>query len=103
MTLSTLKSNGFNCFDWSAAAAHLDSRGCAVLPSLLDPAACREMATLYSDDKRFRSRVVMSRHGFGRGEYKYFSYPLPPLIQGLRTAAYPHLVTIANEWHERMR
>lgn len=100
--LSTLKNHGFNCLDWSAAAAQLDSRGCAVLPSLLDPAACREMATLYSDDKRFRSRVVMSRHGFGRGEYKYFTYPLPPLVAELRTALYEPLAPIANEWSRRL-
>jgi hypothetical protein len=88
--------------DWPAAAGQLDSRGCVVLPSLLSSAACRELATLYSDERCFRSRVVMSRHGFGRGEYKYFTYPLPPLIAELRTRLYPHLAPIANEWSQRL-
>ncbi|HEY7889271.1 MAG TPA: 2OG-Fe(II) oxygenase [Steroidobacteraceae bacterium] len=82
--------------------AQLDSAGCAVLPSLLTPGACRELAELYLDDSRFRSRVVMSRHGFGRGEYKYFAYPLPPLVAELRTALYPHLAPVANEWSRRL-
>ncbi len=102
MMHSALKFHGFNCLDWSTITAQLDSRGCAVLPSLLDPVACREMATLYSDDNRFRSRVVMSRHGFGRGEYKYFAYPLPPLVAELRTALYGPLAPIANEWSRRL-
>lgn len=88
--------------DWSALSARLDARGCAVLPGLLAPAACQELADLYGDEARFRSRVVMSRHGFGRGEYKYFSYPLPPLIARLRTALYPHLAPVANEWSRRL-
>jgi uncharacterized protein len=91
-----------SAMDWSALSAQLDARGCAVLPGLLTPAACQELADLYPDDGRFRSRVVMSRHGFGRGEYKYFSYPLPPLITELRTALYPHLVPVANEWGRRL-
>ena len=88
--------------DWPAIAAQLDSRGCAVLPSLLTPAACRELAELYADDSRFRSRVVMSRHGFGRGEYKYFAYPLPQVVAGLRIALYPHLAPVANAWSRRL-
>jgi hypothetical protein len=72
------------------------------LPSLLAPPACRELAQLYPDDSRFRSRVVMGRHGFGRGEYKYFAYPLPPLIAELRTALYPHLAPVANTWSRRL-
>ncbi len=88
--------------DWPATAAQLDSRGCAVLPGLLDPAACRELAALYGDDSRFRSRVVMARHGFGQGEYQYFSYPLPPLVAELRTAIYPHLAPIASAWSRRL-
>ncbi|MDE2052561.1 MAG: 2OG-Fe(II) oxygenase, partial [Gammaproteobacteria bacterium] len=88
--------------DWSAVAAQLDSRGCALLPGLLSPASCRELAALYSDDSRFRSRVVMSRHGFGRGEYKYFAYPLPAPVAKLRTALYAPLAPIANEWSRRL-
>ncbi|MGH8295647.1 MAG: 2OG-Fe(II) oxygenase [Steroidobacteraceae bacterium] len=88
--------------DWPATAAQLDSRGCAVLPGLLDPAACRELAALYGDDSRFRSRVVMARHGFGQGEYQYFSYPLPPLVAELRAAIYPHLAPIASAWSRRL-
>lgn len=80
----------------------LDASGCAVLPSLLAPPACRELAGLYSADEPFRSRVIMGRHGFGRGEYKYFAYPLPPLIAELRGALYPHLAPIANEWSRRL-
>lgn len=91
-----------NSFNWSAIAAELDSRGCAVLPGLLDPAACRDLAALYGREDRFRSRVVMSRHGFGRGEYKYFAYPLPPLVADLRTALYAPLAPIANEWSRRL-
>lgn len=88
--------------DWTGIAADLDARGCAVLDALLTPAECRALAALYDDDSRFRSRVIMARHGFGRGEYKYFSYPLPDLIASLRTALYPRLAPIANRWNERM-
>jgi hypothetical protein len=88
--------------DWPALAAELDSRGCAVLPGLLAPPLCRELADLYPDESRFRSRVVMARHGFGRGEYKYFAYPLPPLVAELRSALYPRLAPIANTWSRRL-
>ena len=91
-----------DALDWDALSNALDAEGCARIEALLSPAECGELAGLYADEARFRSTVVMARHGFGRGEYKYFSYPLPPLIQALRTAAYPHLVPIANQWHERM-
>jgi uncharacterized protein len=88
--------------DWAAVASRLDARGCAVLPALLSATDCQALAGLYGDDSRFRSRVIMSRHGFGQGEYRYFSYPLPPLVAMLRTSLYPHLAPIANEWSRRL-
>src|ERR1700716_3297516 len=77
--------------DWTQASSDLDAQGCAVLKGLLSAAECRALAALYPDDGRFRSRVVMGRHGFGRGEYKYFSYPLPELIAELRPFLYAQL------------
>jgi hypothetical protein len=88
--------------DWSRIADELGDQGSVVLEKLLTPEECRATAALYPDDERFRSRVVMARHGFGKGEYKYFSYPLPDLIAGLRSAFYPRLAPIANRWNERM-
>ncbi|MEP6967025.1 MAG: 2OG-Fe(II) oxygenase [Pseudomonadota bacterium] len=88
--------------DWPAACADLDARGWALLPQLLAAVECDAIRGLYDDDGRFRSRVVMAKHGFGRGEYRYFAYPLPPLVEGLRTALYPRLAPIADRWHERM-
>ncbi len=88
--------------DWPSAASELDAQGCAVLKRLLTPAECGALAALYPDDSHFRSRIVMSRHGFGRGEYKYFCYPLPDLIAQLRPALYAQLVAIANRWNEAM-
>jgi len=88
--------------DWEELADALDTRGCARAEALLTAGECDAIADLYDVDSRFRSRVVMARHGFGRGEYRYFSYPLPPLVQRLRAALYPHLAPIANRWHERM-
>ena len=85
--------------DWTAVAADLDRHGCAVLANVLTIDECRALAGSYDDDTLFRSRVVMSRHGFGRGEYKYFAYPLPPAIAALRSALYPRLAAIANVWH----
>ncbi len=85
-----------------AMTSDLDTHGCGVLERLLDPGECRSLASLYSDDSLFRSRVVMSRHGFGRGEYKYFSYPLPDTIRHLRTRLYPRLAPIANRWNESL-
>ena len=80
----------------------LDRYGCAVLPALLTPSACRDLAALYPAEAGFRSRVVMGRHGFGQGEYRYFSYPLPGAVAALREALYPQLVEIANRWNETM-
>ncbi len=88
--------------DWTALAADLDAQGWAVLPGLLDRATCMAIAAGYDDDAQFRSRVVMARHGFGRGEYRYFAYPLPDPVFALRTALYPRLAPIANRWNERM-
>ncbi|MBV8890045.1 MAG: 2OG-Fe(II) oxygenase [Alphaproteobacteria bacterium] len=89
--------------DWPEIAAALDQRGYAVVPDLLDPATCRELSALYDEPAAFRSRVVMQRHGFGSGEYKYLRYPLPPVVAGLRQELYPHLAQIANRWHARLR
>jgi uncharacterized protein len=83
-------------------AQDLDARGNAMLEGLLSPDECRGLAALYPLDAMFRSRVIMARHGFGRGEYKYFNYPLPDIIAGLRTALYPPLAPIANRWNEAM-
>jgi hypothetical protein len=91
-----------DAIDWTQATSELDALGCAVLKQLLSPQECRELANLYPDDKNFRSRVVMGRHGFGRGEYKYFSYPLPDLIAALRPALYAKLRDVANRWNEAM-
>jgi hypothetical protein len=85
--------------DWEKVSAALDERGSAVVESLFSPAQCRSLAALYDEDALFRSRVVMARHGFGRGEYKYFDYPLPELVAAQRTALYPRLAEIANRWN----
>ncbi|MFY9957859.1 2OG-Fe(II) oxygenase [Bradyrhizobium sp.] len=91
-----------DAIDWAQATDDLDAQGCAVLKSLLTPDECRSLAALYGDDAHFRSRIVMGRHGFGRGEYKYFAYPLPDLIAQLRPALYVRLQDIANRWNEAM-
>jgi uncharacterized protein len=88
--------------DWSAISAHLDAYGWAVLPKLLTVTETAAIASLYDDDRAFRSHVVMARHGFGRGEYKYFTYPLPPNIDEVRRLLYPQLVPIANRWNAAM-
>ncbi|HEV8311912.1 MAG TPA: 2OG-Fe(II) oxygenase [Burkholderiaceae bacterium] len=80
----------------------LDAEGCAIVRALLSPSQCREIASLYADAERFRSRVVMARHGFGRGEYQYFAYPLPEPVAELRGALYPRLAEIANRWNAAM-
>ena len=91
-----------DALDWPAAGAALDAEGATVLPGLLTPSECEAAAALYDQPERFRSRVVMARHGFGRGEYQYFDYPLPPAIAALRAAFYPHLAPIANRWQAAM-
>jgi hypothetical protein len=88
--------------DWAGASTDLDAHGWAMVDSLLTPQECRAIAGLYDDAARFRSHVVMARHGFGRGEYKYFAYPLPEIVAELRTALYPRLAPIANRWHASM-
>jgi uncharacterized protein len=88
--------------DWRRIETELDAHGNAILPGILSPEECRNLAGMYSDDSLFRSRIVMGRHGFGRGEYKYFSYPLPDLIRELRTALYARLAPIANRWNLAM-
>lgn len=91
-----------DAIDWAQATGDLDAQGYTVLKGLLSPEQCRDLAGLYPDDKNFRSRVVMSRHGFGRGEYKYFSYPLPAVIAALRPVLYARLCGVANRWNEAM-
>ncbi|WP_373980249.1 2OG-Fe(II) oxygenase [Achromobacter sp. JD417] len=88
--------------DWTRAAADLDAHGNAILPALLTPAQCIVLSNAYDQDDRYRSRVVMARHGFGRGEYKYFRYPLPGPIARLRGALYARLAPIANRWNRQM-
>ncbi len=88
--------------DWRAVEAALDARGYARIPGLLDAAKCRALAALYAQDDAFRSRVVMQRHNFGSGEYKYLRYPLPRTVAELREGVYPPLAAIANRWHERL-
>lgn len=89
--------------DWERVTADLDNGGRALASGLLSPEECESLAALYGDATRFRSRVVMARHGYGRGEYQYFAYPLPPLIADLRSAFYARLLAIANRWNEAMR
>ena len=89
-------------YDWPARARELDLYGCATLTNLLEPGECEKIAALYGEEGHFRSHIHMARHGFGKGEYRYFKYPLPEILGGLRTALYPHLAPIANAWNERM-
>jgi len=88
-------------FDWSELTLQLDTRGFGLLPGLLSADECQNLVASYSTAD-FRSQVIMQRHSYGRGEYKYFSYPLPALVQGLRSALYPRLVPIANRWSEAL-
>ena len=93
--------NPVEALDWSDLSGDLDGQGWATIERLLTPEECVSVADLYDTDC-FRSRVVMARHGFGRGEYKYFAYPLPERIAGLRASLYPRLAPIANRWNETM-
>jgi hypothetical protein len=91
-----------DAIDWCYVADELDRFGCATLPGLLRDSECNALSALYPRDELYRSRVVMGRHGFGRGEYKYFGYPLPDIVGELRASVYPHLVPVANRWNETM-
>lgn len=91
-----------DALDWASILRDLDAQGAAQVKQLLHPSECQALADLYSNPDLFRSRVVMGRHGFGRGEYQYFRYPLPDIVFGLRTAIYPHLVPLANRWNQAM-
>jgi uncharacterized protein len=86
--------------DWQAVRQALDQVGYATVPSVLALDQCRALEDLYGKNRNFRTRVVMARHGFGRGEYQYFAYPLPALVQALRNELYPPLARIANDWFE---
>ena len=90
-------------YDWPTLSQDLSTHGCAVLNNLLSVEESMEAAELYLDKQRFRSHITMARHGFGRGEYQYFSYPLPGMVAGLRKALYPRLATVANKWQEQLR
>jgi hypothetical protein len=89
-------------YDWEGVSGGLDAGGNAILPRLLAPEECRELAELYLDSTLFRSRIVMARHGFGRGEYQYFAYPLLPLVEALRANLYSWLTGPANRWNEAL-
>lgn len=89
-------------YDWADMERMLDVHGNAVLPGLLTAGQCVALAALYPQEQGYRSRVVMARHGYGRGEYKYFAYPLPSLLDRLRHALYPRLVPIANRWNRQL-
>jgi len=89
--------------DWHAIASSFDEQGYATTPRLLEASECDALAALYPREEVFRSRVVMQRHAFGRGEYKYFRYPLPKTVERLRQAIYPHLAPIANRWRDRLK
>ncbi|MGA7814212.1 2OG-Fe(II) oxygenase [Caballeronia sp.] len=91
-----------SAINWHFVEEQLDRYGCATVSDLLTPRECDALVTRYSSDALYRSRVVMARHGFGRGEYKYYAYPLPELISTIRREVYPHLVPVANRWNETM-
>jgi len=89
--------------DWQELGKNLDEQGNATLAGVLTSQECKALASLYSNEEGFRSRVVMGRHGFGRGEYKYFNYPLPDIIEEMRTELYSRLAPLANKWNESMK
>ena len=89
-------------YDWVSIGRSIDVYGSVVLPGLLTAEQCDDLAALYPQEEGYRTRIVMARHGFGRGEYKYFAYPLPPLLNQLRHALYPRLAPIANRWNRQL-
>jgi hypothetical protein len=102
VTAPATRRSGVTALDWGRIGESLDQYGCAVARSVLSPDECESLVAMYPAETPFRSRIVMARHGFGRGAYKYFGYPLPDLVQGLRTALYPQLAGIANRWNETL-
>jgi hypothetical protein len=101
-TPAQLAALGSQGVDWDAIAAELDTSGSALLAQLLSADECTALVGAYADETRYRKTVVMERHGYGRGEYRYFAYPLPERVQQLRSALYPHLVPVANRWNEAL-
>jgi hypothetical protein len=102
--VSVVPSHGrIHAIDWQRISDELGAQGHAIIPSLLQPTQCSALVDLYAAHDLFRSRVVLSRHGFGRGEYQYFKYPLPDLVASLRSSLYPYLAPIANRWNELLR
>src|SRR5215813_5383330 len=100
--MSTHVSKRAAALDWPHIASELDAHGCATTGVLLQPETCLQLIESYADEPRFRSRIVMARHGFGQGEYKYFAAPLPATVAALRTSFYPPLAEIANRWNEKV-
>src|ERR1700752_4006955 len=88
--------------DWARVNCDLDERGFVLVPGVLSKTICAEIADYYVDDHRFRSRIEMARYSFGQGEYKYFNYPLPEIVQQLRASIYPQLAPLADQWSERL-
>jgi len=103
MTNSTTISKHIESCAWDEIERGLDTSGWAIIPGLLSSADCENLQALYADDSAFRNRVIMARHGYGRGEYRYFCYPLPLSVDNLRTSIYSHLAPIANRWNELMK
>src|SRR5215510_6846725 len=104
MTTKTLSiSDRIASLDWAALTKELNSFGCTIVKSILTRDECRTLAGMYERDEIFRSTIVMARHGFGRGEYKYWSYPLPEIVQQLREELYSPLAAVANRWNQAMK
>ncbi len=101
--MSEVDAQPVDALDWPGITADLDLRGSALIPRLLPAERCRALAALYDDPPLFRRRIDMNQHGYGRGEYQYFAYPLPPVIERLRSAIYPHLVPLANRWNQALK